>query len=109
MRYVALLNAGSAWIEGKTVHEQDREVMTAHLHAMREKYERGSVLFGGPFRQADGGIVLIEAQGRLEAKKLMDSDPAVAAGIMDYNLFEVRPYFDAFSGDAWSPKSGHNR
>jgi uncharacterized protein YciI len=104
MRYVAILDAGPAWIEGKTVHEQDRNVMTAHLHAMRKKYERGCVLFGGPFRSDDGGIVLIEAAGRLEAKELMDCDPAIAAGIMDYNLFEVRRYFDAFSGDAWSPK-----
>ncbi len=104
MRYVAILDAGPAWIEGKSVFEQDQTVMHAHLRAMRHRYDQGAVLFGGPFRSDDGGVVLIEAPTRLDAKSILDQDPAVSAGILDYNLFEVRPYFDAISGDAWSPK-----
>lgn len=104
MRYVAILDAGPAWISGKPVGGQDREIMTAHLRAMRERYDEGSVLFGGPFRSADGGIVLIEARDRLEAKSILDRDPAVCAGILDYSLFEVRPFFDAIAGEAWSPQ-----
>jgi uncharacterized protein YciI len=104
MRYVAILDAGPAWIEGKTVGEQDRTVMQAHLHAMRKRYDEGAVLFGGPFKSSDGGIVLLEAGSRLEARSILDQDPAVSAGILDYNLFEVRPYFDAISGDAWTPR-----
>lgn len=103
MRYVAILNAGPAWAEGKTAAEQDPAVMRAHLQAMRQRFDQGAVLFGGPFRSADGGIVLLEAGSRLEAKSIIESDPAVEAGILDYDLFEVRPYFDAISGDAWSP------
>ncbi len=105
MRFVAILNAGRAWIEGKAAVEQDAAIMLAHLRAMRERYDEGAVLFGGPFRSNDGGIVLMEAAGRREAKAIMDGDPAVSAGILDYSLFEVRPYFDAISGDAWSPKA----
>jgi uncharacterized protein YciI len=103
MRFAALLNPGRAWIEGKSVHEQDRAVMLAHLHAMRAKFEEGSVLFGGPFRSDDGGIVLIEAPSRADARSILDADPAVGAGILDYSLFDVRPYFDAISGEAWRP------
>jgi uncharacterized protein YciI len=106
MRYVALLNAGRAWIEGKDVQEQDRGVMLAHLHSMRRRYDEGSVLFGGPFRTGEGGgIVLIEAPSRPDARAIMEQDPAVNAGILDYTLFEVRPYFDVISGDAWTPRS----
>jgi uncharacterized protein YciI len=105
MRYVAILNAGRAWIEGKGVQEQDRAVMLAHLHAMRRRYDEGSVLFGGPFRTGDGGIVLIEAPSRPDARSIMDEDPAVSAGVMDYTLFEVRPFFDVIAGEAWLPKS----
>ena len=105
MRYVAILNAGRAWIEGKGVHDQDRAVILAHLHAMRRRYDEGSVLFGGPFTTGNSGIVLIEAPGHPQAESIMDQDPAVAAGVMDYTLFEVRPYFDVISGDAWLPKS----
>ncbi len=104
MRFVALLNPGRAWIEGEGVSGQDRAVMLAHLHAMRQRYDEGSVLFGGPFRTAEGGIVLIEAPGRLDAKSILDRDPAVGAGVLDYTLMEVRPYFDAISGEAWAPK-----
>lgn len=103
MRYVAILDAGPAWVLGKDVGGQNRDVMSAHLQSMRARFDEGSVLFGGPFRMDDGGIVLLEAGSRLEAKSIMDQDPAVQAGILDYNLFEVRTYFDAISGDAWSP------
>ncbi len=101
MRFIALLNAGPAWAEGKSAWEQDRAVMHAHLKAMRAKYDEGAVLFGGPFRFDEGGIVLIEAKSRLDAKAMLDADPAVVEGILEYDLLEVRPYFDAISGDAW--------
>lgn len=104
MRYVAILNSGRAWVEGKTVSEQDPEIMRAHLVAMRRHYDEGAVLFGGPFRSMDGGLVLIEAPSRMDARAIIDQDPAVAAGILDYNLFEIRPFFDIISGEAWSQK-----
>jgi uncharacterized protein YciI len=98
------LSAGPAWIEGKSAQEQDAAKMLAHLRAMRRQFDDGTVLFGGPYRSNDGGIVLLEARSRLDAKAILDADPAVAGGIMEYDLFEVRPYFDAISGDAWTEK-----
>jgi len=105
MRFVAILNAGRAWIDGESVEGQDRSVMLAHLQAMRRRYEEGTVLFGGPFRTGDGGIVLLEAPSRLDAKTVLESDPAVGAGVLDYTLFEVRPYFDVIAGEAWLSKT----
>ncbi len=104
MRYVGLLRPGRAWIAGNDVSGQDRNILTEHLHAMRRRYDEGSVLFGGPFAARDGGIVLLEAPSQDEAKAVMDSDPAVAAGLMDYSLTEVRTFFDVISGQAWTPK-----
>lgn len=48
-------------------------------------------------------MALIETDTLDEATARMDGDPAVTAGVMTYRLTPLNPYFDAFSGRAWSP------
>ncbi|GGC62247.1 YciI family protein [Chelatococcus reniformis] len=103
MRYVAVLGAGPNAVPGRPVHEQDPAIMRAHLEHMRRHYEEGSVLFGGPFRSSFGGIALIEAGDLAAARAIVEADPAVARGIIAFDLHGVRPYFDAFAGLAWAP------
>ena len=103
MRYVVLLDPGPAWAEGEPVAGQDRSVLGAHLGRMRRRYDEGSLLFGGRFASGFGGVALLEAESSAAAAAIMDADPAVAAGLMTYRLHEVRPFFDAFAGQAWSP------
>lgn len=104
MRYVAVLAAGPNAVPGRPVHEQDPAIMRAHLKHMRRHYEDGSVLFGGPFRSSFGGVVLIEAGDLAGARAIIEADPAVAGGIMTFDLHSVRPYFDVIAGEAWEPR-----
>lgn len=76
--------------------------MAAHLLSMRSRYDEGSLLFGGPFTSELGGIALLEAASPGDAASIMDADPAVASGLMVYCISEVKPFFDAFSKQAWS-------
>ena len=77
--------------------------MQAHLASMRRRYDDGALLFGGPYRSGFGGMALLEADSAADAAAIMDADPAVMAGILAYNIADVRPYFDAIAGRAWSP------
>jgi hypothetical protein len=54
-------------------------------------------LLGGPFDRS-GGIAVLRARDQAAAQSLMDADPAVMAGVMVFELFELTAYFDAFAG-----------
>jgi uncharacterized protein YciI len=70
---------------------------------MRELYDRGALIFGGPTRAGWGGMALMETETSSEAAALMREDPAVRAGILICEVAELNPYFDAFARRAWSP------
>lgn len=94
--FVALIGHGPKWITGKSVYEQGSAI-DEHLVAMRRRYEEGSLLLGGPFDRG-GGIAVLHAADETAARRIMDADPAVAADVMVYELFELTAYFDAFAG-----------
>jgi uncharacterized protein YciI len=96
MVVVALIGHGPEWIAGKSVHEQGASVQ-AHLVAMRHRFNEGTLLLGGPFDRA-GGIAVLDVGDRAAAERVMEADPAVIAGVMVYELFELTAYFDAFTG-----------
>lgn len=81
---------------GKSVYEQGPAV-SAHLVAMRKRYDEGALLLGGPFERG-GGIAMLDVPDEAAGRALMDSDPAVQAGVMVYELHRMRAYFDAFAG-----------
>ena len=97
MRYIALIDHGPAWVEGKPVWEQGQPIVE-HLGAMRTRYDQGSLLLGGPFTDGAGGIAVLQVQDEAEARALMEADPGVQAGVLVYELHRLRPYFDAFDG-----------
>jgi uncharacterized protein YciI len=94
--FVALIGHGPNWIAGKTVYEQGKAI-DAHLVSMRRRFRDGSLLLGGPFDRA-GGIAVLQAENEVDARAIMDADPAVLAEVMVYELFELTAYFDAFTG-----------
>jgi uncharacterized protein YciI len=102
MRFFVNLQPGPAWRAGLGLAGQDQAVLLAHLQTMRARYVEGSLVFGGPFRDRDGGMAVMEARDAQHAGELMDRDAAVAAGLLTYQVVPMRPYFDAFSGSAWS-------
>jgi uncharacterized protein YciI len=95
MRFVTLFGYGPNWQHGKTVYEQGPPI-EGHLESMRRRFDEGDLLLGGPFDEG-GGIAVIEAADQLAATRLLDSDPAVAAGVLTYRLHRLHAYFDAFA------------
>jgi uncharacterized protein len=96
MRYVALIGHGPAWIAGKRVWEQGRPIQE-HLDTMRDRYDEGRLLLGGPFTDSAGGIAVLDVEDESAAVALMEADPGVRAGVLVYELHAMRPYFDAFT------------
>lgn len=96
MRIVALIDHGPAWDPDKSLYQQGPTI-EAHLAAMANRFDEGSLLIGGPFDHAEGGIAVLDVADIATARSVMDTDPAVIAGVLRYELRVVRAYFDAFS------------
>jgi uncharacterized protein YciI len=83
MRTLVILSPGPNWIEGP-LEKQDRAVFWPHLIRMRELYDEGTLLFGGPARTGGDGIAILETASGEEATELMRGDPAVQAGALTF-------------------------
>jgi len=92
-KYIALINHGPQWLEGKSVYEQGKPVED-HLEAMRRHYDTGVLELGGPF-DLGGGIAVLNVKDEQTAHAVMEADPAVQAGVMIYEIRALRPVFDA--------------
>lgn len=97
MRIIALIDHGPAWDPDKTLYHQGPAI-EAHLATMANRFDEGTVLLGGPFDHADGGIAVLDVADMAQARHVMDNDPAVIAGVLRYELRVVRAYFDVFTG-----------
>lgn len=72
--------------------DETRSTVSAHFNRLKQNCEKGKVLLAGrsdlPISDADNfGICIFEAASLAEAQKFMDSDPAVAGGVMTARLF----------------------
>ena len=96
MRTIAIIDHGPAWDPDRTLYQQG-PAMDAHLAAMGHRYDEGSLLIGGPFEDVPGGVAVLDTVDEVAARAIMDSDPAVVAGLLIYRLRVVRAYFDVFT------------
>ncbi len=69
-----------------------RKIVADHFNHLKQNCEKGKVLLAGrsdlSICDADNfGICIFEAESLTEARKFMDSDPAVANGVMTARLF----------------------
>jgi uncharacterized protein len=97
MRYIALIGRGPRWVADKPVWEQGRPIQE-HLAAMRDHYDEGRLLLGGPFMDPSGGIAVLDVEDEAAALALMEADPGVQAGVLVFTVHALRAYFDAFTG-----------
>ena len=97
MRVLAHINPGPAWRPGQPVWGQGSAVQ-AHLEYMRDRYDDGTLLVGGPLRSGLAGMALLEVANLDLAQDFGAADPAVAAEVLTYEVAELLPYFDALRG-----------
>ena len=77
--------------EGTT--PQEAEIVGEHFDYLRDLTARGVVLLAGRTLNTDDssfGIVIFEAESEAVARAVVESDPAVRAGVMRAELFPYR-------------------
>jgi uncharacterized protein YciI len=97
MRVIAHISPGPQWRQGRTVFQQG-EAVEQHLDFMRARYDDGSLLIGGPRAGGMSGIAVLEVPDLHAAQTFAEADPAVAAGVLVYEVGEVCTFFDVVSG-----------
>jgi len=80
------------------VFDQDPLVLGEHLGHMRDLFDTGALLLGGPAYDGRSGIALLDSRTLEQAAALITADPAVRAGLFRFDLHPLTPYFDAFDG-----------
>ena len=71
--FIILWAPGPAWVPGKTVREQPH--WAQHAAFMDRLFENGTVVLGGPFADATGSLVVVEAENEHEVADLFAHDP----------------------------------
>ena len=90
--YVGFLYRGQNWTPGET--PETKKLQEAHMANIQKMAEAGKLVIAGPFTD-DGdlrGLYVFRAASAEEAKALVESDPAVKAGRL---RFELHPWFAA--------------
>ena len=84
--FVILWAPGPAWVQGKTVREQP--YWAQHADFMDPLFENGTVVLGGPFADATGSLVIVEAEHEHEVADLFAHDPFVVHDIFVRSLLK---------------------
>jgi uncharacterized protein len=90
--YVGFLYRGARWTPGET--PESRKLQEEHMANIRRMGEAGKLVIAGPFTD-DGelrGLYVFRVASAEEARALVESDPAVKAGRL---RFEIHPWYAA--------------
>lgn len=84
-----LLKTGPAKIEDK---EARGKIFAGHFENMGRLADEGKLLMAGPFEDPNGvmrGMFIYDVSTLEDAKALVETDPAVKAGIFDYEMTKL--------------------
>lgn len=72
--------------------EDERALMQQHVAYTAEHFKGGKVLIYGPVLAAAGafGVAVLEVADEAEARRLLDNDPSVKAGMNTYEIAPMR-------------------
>ncbi len=72
--------------------EEEGRLMQEHATYTRAHFDAGRVLIYGPVLAASGtfGMAVLEVDDDAEAKRIMEDDPSVRAGMNRYELAPIR-------------------
>ncbi|MBP7866887.1 MAG: hypothetical protein KA419_13170 [Acidobacteria bacterium] len=89
-QYVYILRLVPRLLDDQAWTDKDNAIVGSHFEHLRRLTLEGTVILAGRTLEATPlGIVVFEAPSDAEARKIMESDPAVAGGIM---TGEVHPF-----------------
>jgi len=87
-----ILKTGSVKVEDE---EEKQKLMRGHLGNISRLAEEGKLVVAGPFGKNDldyRGLFILTTPSTEEARAMLESDPAIAAGVFDV---EVIPWYGA--------------
>jgi uncharacterized protein YciI len=84
--FMILWAPGPAWVPGKTVREQP--YWAEHATFMDRLFENGMVVLGGPFADATGSLLIVEAENEHEVADVFAHDPFVVHDIFVLSLLK---------------------
>lgn len=90
--YAFFHSPGPRWAEGTGFREQPG--VGAHVRYMAEQLEAGRLVFGGPFLDDSGGMMVLRAESQAEADLIAGNDPTVLDGLL---CVEVKPWMMAMN------------
>ena len=69
---------------------EEETVMAQHFQYLKQLLANGALVLAGPCTDAAFGIVIIEAESSGQATEIAKADPAIAGGVMSYELHDFR-------------------
>lgn len=94
--YAVEIRTGPAWDAARPTHEQ--AFFKEHSANLQRLRDAGQLVLGA--RYADKGLVIVQARSQVEARALIDADPAMRERVFVYELSD----FNVFYGGTVQPK-----
>jgi uncharacterized protein YciI len=69
---------------------EEQEIMQKHFEYLKSLLEEGKLILAGPSLDPPFGIIVLEAESEEEARRLIEADPSVAAGVQTPELHPFR-------------------
>jgi uncharacterized protein len=89
MRFFMLAyQRGPNWRESEP---RQRQPLQGHLGYLAALHRDGKLVMAGPYREANGGIAIVQTNAREEAEDIAASDPGVQAGVLRVEVLEWQP------------------
>jgi uncharacterized protein YciI len=89
MRFFMLTyKRGPNWLEGEPLQ---RQPLQGHLGFLAGLHRDGKLVMAGPYRDAGGGVAVVQTNSPEEAQEIAASDPGVQAGVLRVEVLEWQP------------------
>jgi uncharacterized protein YciI len=88
-QFIYVLRVAPKYHDDKSWQEADNAAVSSHFKRLQEAVARGQVILAGRTTEAldqTFGIVIFEAASEEAARRFMETDPAVEAGVMTATL-----------------------
>ena len=90
--YVVIYSQGPAWKAGVPMDEQGLKPHYLYWKSLRDAH---TLFLGGPFGDANGGLVVLRAKNMDDARNMMAHDPAVIGKIFIGDVHSWAPGLDS--------------
>lgn len=90
--FVGIYSRGPNWLPGKAILEQPLETHFAYMETLQGNR---ILVLGGPFKDNEGALAVIETTSLTQAQQIFAADPGVKQGVFSVS---VHPWFVSVEG-----------